>query len=63
MLNYLRLSKKKTNHTKLDVNFLNEKIIVDNTDYYFSNVIARASKTMAECRNAKINAKKTGTDG
>ena len=63
MLNYLRLSKKKINQMIPNVNFLNEKIIVDDNDYYFSNVIARASKTMAECRNAKINAKKTGTDG
>ena len=63
MHNYLKVTKKKTNQIKLDVNFFNEKIIVDDIDYYFSNVIARASKTMAECRNAKINAKKTGTDG
>ena len=63
MLNYLRVSKKKTNQIKTDINFINEKIIVDDIDYYFSNVIARASKTMAECRSAKFNVKKTGTDG
>ena len=63
MFNYLRVSKKKTNQNKSDLNFFNEKIIVDDIDYYFTNVIARASKTMAECRNAKINARKTGTDG
>ena len=32
-------------------------------DYYFTNVIARSSKTMAECRNLKIVSLKTGTDG
>jgi NADH-quinone oxidoreductase subunit G len=32
-------------------------------DYYFSNVIARSSKTMLECNNSKIDFKKTGTEG
>ena len=32
-------------------------------DYYFTNVIARSSKTMAECRNLKLVSLKTGTDG
>ena len=32
----------------IDENFIDEKIVVDNADYYFSNVIARASKTMIE---------------
>ena len=32
-------------------------------DYYFSNVIARSSKTMIECNNSKINFKSTGTEG
>ena len=27
-------------------------------DYYFSNVIARSSKTMVECNNSKIDLKK-----
>ena len=40
-----------------------ENIYVENIDYYYSNVIARASKTMSECRNAKIKLKKTGTEG
>ena len=31
-------------------------------DYYFSNVIARASKTMHECHNSKLEKKLTGTD-
>ena len=42
--------------------FENELIKIDN-DYYYSNVIARASKTMSECRNLKIDLKSTGTEG
>ena len=40
-----------------------EDIFVENIDYYYSNVIARASKTMLECRNSKTKLKKTGTEG
>ena len=43
--------------------FVNEKISVRDIDYYYSNVIARASKTMSECRNSLIKLKKTGTEG
>ena len=42
--------------------FQNELIKID-SDYYYSNVIARASKTMSECRNLKIDLKSTGTEG
>ena len=38
-------------------------LIVKFKDYYFSNVIARSSKTMIECNNSKIDLKKTGTEG
>jgi len=44
-------------------NFLNEKLTVNYKAYYFSNVIARSSKTMLDCYNSKIKIKKTGTDG
>ncbi|MDB3877274.1 hypothetical protein N9316_04800 [Candidatus Pelagibacter ubique] len=37
-------------------------IKIDN-DYYYSNVIARASKTMSECRHLKADLKSTGTEG
>ena len=47
----------------IDTSFFDEKIIVDNDDYYFSNVIARASKTMSDCHNEKAKLKNTGTDG
>ena len=31
--------------------------------YYFSNIIAKNSKTMSECRSLRSNLEKTGTDG
>ena len=43
--------------------FSEEKIFVNKIDYYFSNAISRASKTMAECRSEKIKTKRTGTEG
>ncbi|MDB9941075.1 NADH-quinone oxidoreductase subunit NuoG [Candidatus Pelagibacter sp.] len=42
--------------------FENELIKIDN-DYYYSNVIARSSKTMSECRGLKADLKSTGTEG
>ena len=33
--------------------FENEKIIIEDIDYYFSNVIAKNSKTMSECRSLR----------
>jgi NADH-quinone oxidoreductase subunit G len=44
-------------------NFQSEKLTVNYKAYYFSNVIARSSKTMLDCYNSKIKIKKTGTDG
>ena len=40
----------------------NEKIEIRPLDYYYSNAIARASKTMSDCRNININNKKNGTN-
>ena len=40
-----------------------DNLQVNVKDYYFSNVIARASKTMRECNNSKLEKKLTGTDG
>tara|TARA_Y100000996_G_scaffold413078_1_gene400534 strand:- start:3065 stop:5116 length:2052 start_codon:yes stop_codon:yes gene_type:complete len=42
--------------------FFSEKIMIKELDYYFSNAISRSSKTMSECRQARQNIKKTGTD-
>ena len=63
MLNYLKLNKKDNSIIENDTNFVSEKITIDPIDYYFSNVIARASKTMFECRREKIKIEKTGTEG
>jgi NADH-quinone oxidoreductase subunit G len=67
MLNFINLKKDNKNSSNLEIqsfeNFKNEELIVDYKDYYFSNVIARASKTMLDCHNSKIKIKKTGTDG
>ena len=43
--------------------FENENLIIKFKDYYFSNVITRASKTMLDCNNSKLDIKKTGTEG
>ena len=67
MFNYLKLKKEKQNSdlTKLikQNNFENENLNIKFKDYYFSNVIARSSKTMLDCNNSKIDIKKTGTEG
>ena len=44
-------------------NFEDELLKIEIKDYYFSNVVARASKTMIDCNNSKINFKSTGTEG
>ncbi|MDB2527027.1 NADH-quinone oxidoreductase subunit NuoG [Candidatus Pelagibacter bacterium] len=46
-----------------NLTFEKEILKIDSEDYYHSNVIARASKTMNECKLAKINFKSTGTEG
>ena len=65
MFNYLNLQKEKqVNYINNSTNeFQNETLIIKVKDYYFSNVIARSSKTMVECNNSKIDLKKTGTEG
>jgi len=67
MFNYLNLKKEKQKSIltkeKNNDNFTNEDLKIEFKDYYFSNVIARASKTMLDCNNSKINIKRTGTDG
>ena len=63
MINYLHLNKDKEFSYEKNINFINELINVESIDYYFSNVVARCSKTMATCRNEKIKNLKTGTEG
>ena len=66
LLNYLKLFNDNNNakkHSKvIDTEFFSEKIKINEIDYYYSNAIARSSKTMSECRNEKINFKLTGTE-
>ena len=67
MFNYLQLKKEKQNKIfmqKTDFkDFQNEELKVKFKDYYFSNIVARASKTMLDCNNSKIDIKRTGTEG
>ena len=66
MFNFLKLQKEKEivdSKEQLNSNFQNEKLNIQVKDYYFSNVIARSSKTMIECDNSKLNLKSTGTEG
>ncbi len=62
MFNFLKQVRKEE-FIKTDYNFENEKILIDDIDYYFSNVIAKNSKTMSECRSLRYKFEKTGTDG
>ena len=67
MFNYLNLKKEKTKEILIEdideSDFVNEDLKVEFKDYYFSNVVARASKTMLDCNNSKIDIKRTGTEG
>jgi len=67
MFNYINLKKENTelqdHNTQTKENFTNENLKINYKDYYFSNVIARASKTMLDCHNSKVNIKLTGTNG
>ena len=67
MFNYLKIKQEQPtsdlNYKKNEDKFVNEILSIDFKDYYFSNVIARSSKTMIECNNSKLNFKKTGTEG
>jgi len=62
MINFLNINKNK-NFEIPEYEYINESIYIDDLDYYHSNCIARASKTMNECKNISSNVKKTGTDG
>jgi len=67
MFNYLNLKNEKKNaslNKNLNSNeFENEALKIIIKDYYFSNVIARSSKTMLNCNNSKMEIKLTGTEG
>ncbi len=63
MNNYISLNKKNEFSNLFKEEFTSEKILTLPIDYYHSNVIARSSKTMNECRNIRSKFKKTGTEG
>ena len=67
LLNQLNLYLEKDVSTKSsdieNLKFYKEILKITNEDYYYSNVIARASKTMFECKSAKTKLKSTGTEG
>ena len=63
MLNYLNLHKDTKDFDIPKYKFIEEKIFVDDLDYYHSNSIARASKTMTDCKYLISNIKKNGTEG
>ena len=66
LINQINLYIKKNNSKEFseitNLNFKNEILKVNNKDYYYSNSIARSSKTMLECKNAKANLKLTGIE-
>ena len=66
MFNYINLKKEKQKTLSFKANlnnFENEDLKIKFKDYYFSNVIARSSKTMLDCNNSKQDVKRTGTEG
>ena len=63
MHNYLSFNKKSELSSSFIEEYTSEKIFTLPIDYYHSNVIARSSKTMNECRNIRTKLKKTGTEG
>ena len=50
----------KVNYTP--TNFVSEEVNIKELDYFYTNAISRASKTMSECRQIKQSSKKTGTN-
>ena len=49
-------------NSKIQSNFVSEKITVRELDYYYTNSISRSSKTMSECRQIRQKIKKDGTN-
>jgi len=66
MLNQINLYLKKNASKEISyikgLIFEKENLKITNEEYYYSNVIARASKTMIECKSAKTSLKSTGTE-
>ena len=60
-INELPIYKDSENKNKA-TNFTSEKVLIKELDYFYTNSISRASKTMSECRQINKDSKKTGTD-
>ncbi|MDA9604916.1 NADH-quinone oxidoreductase subunit NuoG [Candidatus Pelagibacter sp.] len=67
LINQINLLIEKNDYKKFinikNLEFKKDFLKIDTEDYYYSNVIARASKTMFECKNSKNKLKLTGTEG
>ena len=50
-----------TQNKNFKTNFISENILVRELDYYYTNSISRASKTMSECRQIHQKLEKDGT--
>ena len=51
-----------TQNKNFKTNFISENILVRELDYYYTNSISRASKTMSECRQIHQKLEKDGTN-
>ncbi len=51
-----------TDTNKITTEFFSEDVQIKELNYYFSNSISRASKTMSECNHIRQKIKKTGTN-
>ena len=47
---------------KKNSEFHSEEVLIKKLDYYYTNSISRASKTMSECRQINKKIPKTGTN-
>ena len=53
---------KKINKNEIKSDFISEKVVIRELDYYYTNSISRSSKTMSECRQVRQKTKKDGTN-
>ena len=53
---------KDSENKNITANFTSEEVLIKKLDYFYTNSISRASKTMSECRQINQSSKKTGTD-
>jgi NADH-quinone oxidoreductase subunit G len=64
--NFVELNKlpiyKDSQIEQIETDFTSEDVLIKELDYFYTNSISRASKTMSECRQVNQNSKKTGTN-